>query len=157
MSENTKEKVTHESYYYINTDTAALGYSPHAQWIKYDRAFTSGDAPDSYYKYGKRVLGILTPGDMLFMYVSRRGVVAAGWVCEFWDRCAYRGRDRLVYRDTEYTEYRIGVDWCLKVIYDPVRPSDLREIVGWTPIPTLQRIKDTAVAERLFEEIRDRV
>ena len=145
------------NYFYINTDTAALGYSPHAQWIKHDRAFTSGDAQDGDHKYGERVLGTLSPGDMLFMYVSRRGVVAAGWVCEFWDRCGYKGKDRLVYRDTEYTEYRIGVDWCLKIIYDPVRPSDLREVVGWTPIPTLQRIKDTDIAERLFEEIRSRV
>ena len=94
------------NYYYINTDIAVLGYSPHAKWIKHDRAFTSGDAPDDYYRYGGRVLGTLSPGDMLFMYVSRYGVVAAGWVCEFWDRYAYRGRNRLVYRDTEYTEYR---------------------------------------------------
>ena len=145
------------NYYYINTDTAALGYSPHVEWIKHDRAFTSGDAPDSYYKYGERVLGILTPGDMLFMYVSRRGVVAAGWVCEFWDRCAYGGRDRLVYRDTGCTEYRIGVDWCLKVVHNPVRPSDLREIIGWTPIPALQLIKDTNAAEKLFEEMQSRM
>lgn len=143
------------NYYYINTDTAALGYSPHVEWIKYDRAFTSGDALDGYHKYGERVLGALSPGDMLFMYVSRRGVVAAGWVCEFWDRCAYRGSDRLVYRDTAYAEYRIGVDWCAKVVHNPVRPTELREIIGWTPISTQQRIKDTNAAERLFEEIRD--
>ena len=145
------------NYFYINTDTSALGYSPHAEWIKYDRAFTSGDALGGYHKYGERVLGALNPGDMLFMYVRGRGVVAAGWVCEFWDRCGYRGKNRLVYRETEYTEYRIGVDWCIKVAYNPIRPSDLREIIGWTPRRTLQRIKDTAVAERLFEEIRSRV
>ena len=144
------------NYYYINTDTDALGYSPHAKWMKYDRAFTSGDASNGYYKYGERVLGTLSPGDMLFMYVSRHGVVAAGWVCEFWDRCAYRGRNRLVYRDTEYTEYRIGVDWCLKAVHNPMCPADLRAIIGWTPISTLQRIKDTDAAERLFEKIRDR-
>ena len=144
------------NYYYINTDTDALGYSPHTKWLKYDRAFTSGEGRDGYYKYGERVLGTLNPGDMLFMYVSRCGVVAAGWVCEFWDRCAYRDGNRLVYRDTEYAEYRIGVDWCLNVVGNPMRPADLRKIIGWTPIPTLQRIKDTDKAERLFEEIRNR-
>lgn len=145
------------NYYYINTDRDALGYSPHAKWIKHDRAFTSGDALDGYYKYGERILGKLSPGDMLFMYVSRCGVVAAGWVCEFWDRRAYWGSDRLVYRDTVYTEYRIGVDWCLKVVGNPIRPAELKEIVGWTPVPTLQRITDTNAAERLFEEIRNRI
>ena len=145
------------NYYYINTDTDALGHSPHAKWIKYDRAFTSGDTPDSYDKYGERVLGTLSPGDMLFMYVSRCGVVAAGWVCEFWDRCAYRGRNRLIYRETGYTEYRIGVHWCLKVVGNPIGAKELRKIIGWTPVSTLQRIKDTDAAERLFEEIRDRV
>ena len=142
------------NYYYINTDRDALGYSPHAKWIKYDRAFTSGEGLDGYYKHGERVLGTLSPGDILFMYVSRCGVVAAGWVAEFWDRCAYGGRNRLVYRDTEYTEYRIGVDWCLKIVGNPVVPAELREIIGWTPIPTLQCIKDTDAAEGLFEEIR---
>ena len=144
------------NYYYINTDTDALGHSPHAKWIKYDRAFTSGDTPDSYDKYGERVLGTLNPGDVLFMYVSGHGVVAAGWVCEFWDRCAYEGGDRLVYQDTKCTESRIGVDWCLEAVGDPMQPADLRDIIGWTPVPTLQRIKDTDAAERLFEEIRSR-
>ncbi|MCE2397203.1 hypothetical protein J4G02_22085 [Candidatus Poribacteria bacterium] len=37
-----------------------------------------------------------------------------------------------------------------------LRLADLREIIGWTPIPTLQRIKDTDAAEQLFEEIRNR-
>ena len=144
------------NYYYINTDTDALGYSPHAKWLKYNRAFTSGEGQSGYYKYGERVLGTLRPGDMLFMYVSRCGVVAAGWVCEFWDRRAYRAKDRLVYQDTIYTEYRIGVDWRLKIVGNPMRPADLREIIGWTPIRTLQRIRDTDAAERLFEEIRNR-
>ena len=149
------------SYYYINTDTAALGYSPHAKWIKYDRAFTSGDAPDSYHKYGECVLGLLTPGDMLFMYVSRRGVVAAGWVCEFWDRCAYRGSDRFIYYETAYTEYRIGVDWCFRVLANPIGAKELRRILDWLPRGWRWRSTFGWIcpdkAERLLEEIRGRV
>ena len=144
------------NYYYINTDTNALGYSPHMKWIKYDRAFTSGGTPEGYYKYGERVLGTLRPADMLFMYVSKCGVMAAGWVCEFWDRRAYKDGNRLIYQDTIYTEYRIGVHWCLKVVGNPISPKELRATIGWTPVPTLQHIKDTDAAERLFEEIRDR-
>ena len=66
------------NYYYINTDTDALDYSPHAQWIKHNRAFTSGYIPDDYKTYGEQVLGKLSPGDLLFMYVNECGVVAAG-------------------------------------------------------------------------------
>ena len=144
-------------YYYINTDKKTLGYSPHEKWIKYDRAFTSGDPPEGYEHYGVRVLGKLEPGDMLFMYVSRYGVVAAGWVAEFWDCCFYAGDDRLVYQNIECAEYRIGVDWCLPVVSNPISLDDLRGIIGWTPIPTLLRIRNTDAAERLFEEIRGRV
>ena len=91
-------------------------------------------------RYGERVLGTLSPGDMLFMYVSKARCCGCGCGCvaqQFWDRCAYRGRNRLVYRDTEYTEYRIGVDWCLKAVHNPIRPADLRAIIGWTPMPTV--------------------
>ena len=74
------------NYYYINTDTSALGYSPHAKWIKYDHAFTSGDYED----FGVKVLGILNPGDILFMYANQRGVVSAGQVTESWAGSSYQ-------------------------------------------------------------------
>ena len=140
------------NYYYINTDTDALGYSPHAKWIKHDRAFTSGD----YEEFGEGVLGKLELEDILFMYANQRGVVAAGQVAEFWTGSSYRGADRLVYQYTEYTEYRIRVDWYLPVVHNPIRPEDLREIIGWTPPRTLQSITNTSKAERLLKEIRSR-
>lgn len=149
------------NYYYINTDTNALDYSPHANWIKYDRAFTSGDAPDSYYKCGEGALGILNPGDMLFMYVSKFGVVAAGRVCEVWDRCAYRGNDRLIYHETGCTEYRIGVDWCFSVVGNPIGTEELRRIFDWSPHGWRWRSTLGCIscdeAERLLETIRNRV
>ena len=147
----------HMNYYYINTDRDTLGHSPHAQWIKHNRAFTSGEGQNGYYKYGVRGLGTLRPGDMLFMYVNGCGVVAAGWVCEFWDQRAYRNGNQLIYKDTIYTEYRIGVHWCLNIVDNPMSPTDLRDIIGWTPVPTLQRIRDADKADRLFEEIRNRI
>ena len=47
------------NYYYINTDKKSLKCSLHAKWIEYKKAFTSGDPPDGYKKYGKQVLGKL--------------------------------------------------------------------------------------------------
>ena len=140
------------NYYYINTDTSALGYSPHAKWIKYDHAFTSGD----YEEFGVKVLGTLNPGDILFMYANQRGVVAAGQVAESWAGSTYKGADRLVFQYKEYSEYRIRVDWYLPVVHDPIRPEDLREIVGWTPPRALQAIPDTSKAEKLLKEIQSR-
>ena len=140
------------NYYYINTDTDALGYSPHAKWIKHNHAFTSGD----YEQYGVQVLGKLEPGDICFMYVTKRGVLAAGRVAESWAGSSFKGADRLVYQYTEYTEYRIRVDWYLPVVYNPIPPEDLREIIGWTPPRALQSITNTNKAERLLREIRNR-
>ena len=99
----------------------------------------------------------LERGDILFMYANQRGVVAAGQVSESWAGSSYKGTDRLVYLYTEYTEYRIRVDWYLPVVHNPIRPEDLRKIVGWTPPGALQSIPDPNRAERLLKEIRNRV
>jgi hypothetical protein len=143
------------SYYYINTDTDALGYSPHAKWIEYNHAFTSGNSQKGHEDYGVRVLGKLSRGDILFMYANKCGVMAAGRVSESWNRRSYEGGDRLIYQ--ECTEYRIGVDWYLDVVNNPINTKDLKSIGLWTPIPTLQPIKDNNAAERLLKEIRNRV
>ena len=144
------------NYYYINTDTDALGYSPHAKWIKHDRAFTSGD----YEEFGAGVLGKLELDDILFMYANQHGVVAAGQVAEFWAGSSYEGTDRLIYQHTKYTEYRISVDWYLPVVHNPISLDDLREIFdwpsrGWQWQSTLGCISDDR-AERLLREIRIR-
>ena len=139
-------------YYYLNTDRDALGYSPHAKWIRHNHAFTSGD----YEQYGVQVLGKLEPGDICFMYVTKRGVLAAGRVSESWAGSSYKGSDRLVYQYTEYTEYRIRVDWYLPIVDNPISIDELRDIVGWTPPRTLQPITDTDKAGRLLKEIRNR-
>jgi hypothetical protein len=143
------------SYYYINTDTDALGYSPHAKWIEYNHAFTSGNSQKGYEDYGVRVLGKLSRGDILFMYANKCGVMAAGRVSESWNRRSYEGGDRLIYQ--ECAEYRIGVDWYLDVVNNPINTKDLKSIGLRTPIPTLQPIKDNNAAERLLEEIQNRV
>ena len=55
-------------YYYINTDTDVLTYGPHAKWIKYDRAFTSGDYEELSAVLWLRV-GFLSLGQVLLTKV----------------------------------------------------------------------------------------
>ena len=143
------------SYYYINTDTKALGYSPHAKWIEYNYAFTSGDSQKGYEDYGVRVLGKLNRGDILFMYANKCGVMAAGRVSEAWNRRSYEGGDRLIYQ--ECAEYRIGVDWHLNVFNNPINTIDLKSIGLRYPRRAFQHIKDANAADRLLEEIQNRV
>lgn len=123
------------NFYYINTDANTLGYSPHAKWIKYEYAFTSGDdTQEGYEKSGVDKLGNLEPGDILFMYVSGAvGIVAAGRVTDCWQGSSYKGNDRLVYQDTDCTEYRIPVDWCLPIVSNPVTLDEFREVMEWKP------------------------
>ena len=143
------------SYYYINTDTKTLGYSPHAAWLEHNHAFTSGDSQDGYEKFGVRVFGKLNRGDILFMYANKCGVMAAGRVSESWNRRSYEGGDRLIYQ--ECAEYRIGVDWHLSVFDNPINPGELKSIGLWPPRPVLLPIKNNSAAERLLEEIKKRV
>ena len=120
------------NYYYINTEAKAFnGWSPHNKWIEYRHAFTSGN----YEKYGVQQLGKLNLGDICFMYANGCGIVAVGRVCERWDRCPYKGKNRWIYKecDGEYIEYRIRVDWCLKFVDNPIRIKELRHIFGWEP------------------------
>ena len=152
------------NYHYINTDTDALKYSPHTKWIKYNLAFTSGENPVGYQKYGEEALGKLERGDILFMYADTIGIVAAGRVCESWNGHSYEGTARRIYQHTKYTEYRIGVDWCFTIPDNPIATQEVRAIFGWR-YPgwgwrgARQRIKDenTDKAKRLLGKIQRRV
>ena len=123
-------------YYYINTEAVAFHErSSHEKWIEYGYAFTSGN----YEKYGRRGLGRLSPGDILFMYANQYGVVAAGRVLESWDGVSYEG-DREC--DEEYIEYRIPVEWHRPIVGNPISRTDVISIVGWVSMSALQRIRD---------------
>lgn len=103
-------------------------------------AFTGGTI-----RYGK-LLGKLKPGDICFMYVNCKGVVAAGRVLERWDGRAHR--PPLIY--TGDNEYRIRVDWFLDLRNKPVGPRELQDIIGFMPRLALQRITDHARGSELF-------
>ena len=126
-------------YYYINTDSTEFERSPHAEWIEYDYAFTSGaprNSPDfegDYRQFGEEGLGKLEPDDICFMYVNGYGVVAIGKVAAPWNGCAYQGDDRWIYKDTDATEYRIPVYWFHTLVDYPISTRELRRIFGWGP------------------------
>ena len=151
------------SFYCINTDTDALGYSPHAKWIRYEYAFTSGDGTqEGYEKFGEHKLGKLKPDDILFMYANKLGVVAAGKVTDYWQGSSYEGSDRLVYQyATEYadcTEYRIPVDWYLPIVNNPVSAEEFNKIRHKKNISkeALWSIDEDA-GRKLLNEVQSRV
>ena len=157
-------------FYYINTDASnkQLGYSPHAKWIKYEYAFTSSFTSDKYKeyavdtegfkKYGVDILGKLKPGDILFMYANRKGVVSAGRVTDCWQGSSYKGSDRLVYQHTACFEYRIPVDWYLPIVNNPVRVEEFNKIRGKESISigVLWSIDEDA-GKQLLKTVQSRV
>ena len=86
------------------------------------------------------------------MYVNGMGFVAAGQVIQPWDRICHVGIDRLVYRDTPCTEYRISVGWDLTCVDNPINAMDF---LGWQPVRTFAGISKKQGKE-LFEEIKRR-
>ena len=118
------------NHYSINTEAKAFkGHSPHDQWLAHRHAFTSGDRE----KYGVKVLGKLKPCDICFMYANLTGIVAIGRVCEGWNGCSYEGEERWIYGECHegYIEYRIGVDWYLQFINNPICTDEVRKVFGW--------------------------
>ena len=128
-------------YYYINTDSKSLHNSPHDSWIEHNLAFTGGQI-----HYGM-LLGKLRPGDVCFMFVNSKGVMAVGRVLEEWDKKVYD--QPLVYIEPKYDEYRIKVDWFIDLRDYPIRPNELRSIVGWMSSQALQSI-DSLNGEKLL-------
>ncbi|MBL8424532.1 MAG: hypothetical protein JNK06_13710 [Candidatus Accumulibacter phosphatis] len=136
------------AYYYVNTEARNLpGQAPHEIWLREGYAFVSGEP------YGPR-LGGLNPGDILFMYVNGRGVMAVGQVLE---HCDGRPVDPpLVYLPAQGPEFRIAVDWFLNLFDNPITAAELREIIGWISRQAVQHIGDDEAAEQLVEYARRR-
>ncbi len=135
------------NHYCINTEARYLEYSPHETWIEHNLAFTSGDET-----YGKK-LGKLEPNDICFMYANRYGVVAVGRVLCHWDCTGYEGDQRIIYC-TEI-EYRIPVEWFIRLDHNPIRATDLEDIVGFKHTQALQRITKPGAADRLLDLARE--
>lgn len=134
-------------YYYINTDMKTIKVSPHDYWISNGYAYTSG-----LEKYGRK-LKVPARGDILFLYVNEVGVLAAGTVLEEWDGQTYS--EPTIYPDPKEKVYRIRVGWTISTIKEPVNSLILRQLVGWTPSSTMQKI-DPKPGARLLNYIASR-
>lgn len=130
------------NFYYINTEAKNQGESPHKIWFEHNYAFVSGE------KYGKR-LEKFEPGDILFMYANKMGVIAVGMVLEKWD--GEKADPQLVYTEEQGPEYRVKTKWFLTFDNDPITPPALREIVGWISPQTIARITSITACENLLE------
>jgi uracil-DNA glycosylase len=133
------------NYYYINTEETNLKGrlpKPHETWFDTGFAFVSGR------NHGQK-LAKLNPDDMCFMYVNACGVMAVGRVLERWDGQACDPPLMYIEPYNIGPEYRIKVDWWIKLPHNPIKAQVLREIVGWTSPQTLQRIANHVAAERL--------
>ena len=150
-------------YYYINTNTKEMGCSPHQIWFKEGHAFVS-DSPGD--KTHVRKLKKLKPGDILFMYVSKRSVVmAAGKVCKPCDGCQYTGDKRWIQKYTKeeykhYSESRIPVHWCWTFENNPIEKEDLKKLFGsgsgqWYPRGAIKAL-DPEKAEQLLKLAQNR-
>ena len=129
------------SYYFINTDAKSIGRSPHSLWLEKGYAFTSGPI-----KYGK-LLNRLKPGNTLFVYASKIGIVAIGKVLEQWDGQTYHDEPE-IYPDLHDNIYKIKVKWFSEMATNPISAAEIRQVGGHTSPQTLSIIAD-AVGKKL--------
>lgn len=130
------------SYYLINTDAKTIGRSPHSVWLEKGYAYTGGPI-----KYGN-LLNRLKPGDTLFVYANKIGIVAAGEVLDPWDKQTYYNEPD-IYPDQNEKIYRVKVKWFSEMGSHPILASEIRQVGGHVVPRTLSEIEDD-VATRLL-------
>ena len=120
-------------FHYINTNDKLIE-GAYKKWLRFNHAFTNG----SKQRYGE-TLRSLNPGDVVFMYVSEKGVKAVGMVIKKWDGIEYR--EQMIPCKSATYEYRIPVRWFIVIPDDFVPPSEVKEILGYPVTQTRARIK----------------
>ena len=132
---------------FVNTNEKyALGQYP--VWIDHKLAFTHGGDAD------RKLLQQLSPGCICLMMIDAQGLKAVGEVREDFDGIPHR--THMVKREEipDFDEYRIKVDWFLK-LDQPIPFSHLRAW-GFTTIarPSVKRLeKDKRNAVELVEDL----
>jgi hypothetical protein len=121
------------NYWFINTDESALkDVNTCDLWFKHGLAFSGGD----WDKYALPLRN-LELRDILFMYHNHLGIVGVGRVLKVWDENPYR--EKLLYTDFDFSEYRIRVDWYIDIRDNPINP---RSEFGYNSSRFLQRIDE---------------
>lgn len=132
-------------FYFVNTNESNREGEPYKKWLDLGYAFTSGDRQ----RFGKK-LGNPDPGDLVFMYVSGKGIKAVGMVIKKWDEIEYH--EPLIPSPPDKNEFRLRIDWFIVPPDDFVPPSKVKEIIGYSLVGTSARINSDA-AERLLQHM----
>ena len=130
------------NFHYINTNDGYHDEDTYKTWLNLGYAFTNGER-----LYGEK-LGTFQPGDLVFMYVSGKGVKAVGMVIKEWDGIEYR--QPIISSSTANNEFRIRIDWFIVPSDDFVSPSTVKEIMGYDFVQTCARINKRDAAEKLL-------
>ena len=118
------------SMFFVNTDSKSnAGFSYHDEWFSRDVAVTSG--PE---KFRKR-LDRPELGDLVLMYVNGTGIVGVGKVITSASELT-----KNTVSPNEPHEYHRNVDWYLDLRNDTIRPSAIKDILGQTPLQTVQKV-----------------
>ena len=134
-------------FHYINTNASNREGDTYKRWLRLGYAFTSGNKK----RYGKK-LAKLHPGDIVFMYVSDKGVRAVGMVIKEWDGIEYH--EPIIPSSPDRNEYRIQINWFIVPPDEFVSPSKVRELVGYDLVGTTARIiSNRDGAEKLLKHM----
>ena len=132
-------------FHYINTNDGYNEKDTYKTWLNLGYAFTNGQQ-----RYGAK-LGTLQPGDLVFMYVSGKGIKAVGMVIKEWDGIEYR--QPIISSSTANNEFRIQVNWFIVPPDDFVPSSKVKEIMGYDFVQTCARINKRGAAEKLLRHM----
>lgn len=106
------------NFYWLNSNENRYegGYR---KWLAHGFGFTFGSVTPKK----------LEPGDLVFMYVNKKGVKAVGMVMNHWDGVAYN-QPLIPQNQADHAEYRIEINWFI-VLDDCVPHKEAMEILDW--------------------------
>ena len=136
-------------FHYINTNEKFIK-GAYKKWLRLNYAFTNG----AKQRYGE-TLRHLKPGDLVFMYVSGKGIKAVGMVIKEWDGIEYR-EQIIPCPSSIINEYRIPVRWFIVIPDDFVPTSKVKEILGYTVRQTRERIEQN-MGQALLRHILEKL
>lgn len=120
------------SVYFINTDAkSSNGHSYHDLW--FERGVTVTTGPKKF----QDKLAHPDPGDTLLMYANGLGIMDIGTVIG--NEIFRVVEDRLGPCEIEY---RRQVNWHLDLRNKPIAPSTIRNLIGQTPLHTVQQVRN---------------
>lgn len=133
-------------FHCINTNEGGQDLENYKTWLSLGYAFTNGDK-----SFGEK-LRALKPGDLVFMFVSGKGIKAVGMVIEEWDGREYR--EPIIPIESTDNEFRIRVNWFI-VLTDGFFPAaKAQEIVGYAFwVQTRSEIRKREAANELLREM----